>query len=82
MKFRRSRGGVFSGCQTIDFREEFSTTDLEESGFKKNMNEMKLTVLWDAAPRSLVEVYRRCRGAYCLHHEGHVHTLRSENLKS
>jgi hypothetical protein len=28
------------------------------------------TVFWDVAPCSLVEVYRRFRGAYCLHHRG------------
>jgi hypothetical protein len=27
---------------------------------------MKMTVLWDVKPFSLVEVYRRLRGAYCL----------------
>jgi hypothetical protein len=31
---------------------------------------VKMTVLWDIAPCSLVEVYRRFRGAYCLHHQG------------
>jgi hypothetical protein len=30
---------------------------------------MKLTVFRDVAPCSLVEVYRRFRGAYCLHHQ-------------
>jgi hypothetical protein len=30
----------------------------------------KMTVFWDFAPRSLVEVDRRFRGAYCLHHQG------------
>jgi hypothetical protein len=29
---------------------------------------MKITVLWDVAPCSLVEVYRRFRGACCPHH--------------
>jgi hypothetical protein len=29
---------------------------------------MKMTVFWDVAPCSLVEVYRRFRGAYFLHH--------------
>jgi hypothetical protein len=28
---------------------------------------MKMTAFWDVAPRSLVEVDRRLRGAYCLH---------------
>jgi hypothetical protein len=31
---------------------------------------MKVTAFWDTAPRSLVEVYRRFRDAYCLHHQG------------
>jgi hypothetical protein len=35
--------------------------------------EDKITVLWDVAPCSLVEVYRRFRGAYCLHHQGDDH---------
>jgi hypothetical protein len=30
---------------------------------------IKVTVFWDAAPCGLV-VYRRFRGAYCLHHQG------------
>jgi hypothetical protein len=30
----------------------------------------KMTVLWDAASRSLVEIDRRFGGAYCLHHQG------------
>jgi hypothetical protein len=28
---------------------------------------MKMTVFWDVAPCSLVEIYRRFRGAYCLY---------------
>jgi hypothetical protein len=31
---------------------------------------MKITDFWDVAPCSLVEVYRRFRGACCLHHQG------------
>jgi hypothetical protein len=31
---------------------------------------MKIRVLWDVAPRSQVEVYRRFRGVYCIHHQG------------
>jgi hypothetical protein len=31
---------------------------------------MKMTVFWDAAPCSLVEIDRRFRGTYCLHHRG------------
>jgi hypothetical protein len=29
---------------------------------------MKMTVFWDVAPCSLVEVYLRFRGAYCFRH--------------
>jgi hypothetical protein len=31
---------------------------------------MKLAIFWVVAPCSLVEVYRRLRGAYCLHYQG------------
>jgi hypothetical protein len=31
---------------------------------------MKITIFWDVAPCSLVEVYRRFRGAFCLHYQG------------
>jgi hypothetical protein len=31
---------------------------------------MNMAVFWVVAPCSLVEVYRRFRGACCLHHEG------------
>jgi hypothetical protein len=31
---------------------------------------MKMAVFWVVVPRSLVEVYRRFRGACCLHHQG------------
>jgi hypothetical protein len=30
----------------------------------------KMTVFWDVAPCSLVEIDRRFTGAYCLHHQG------------
>jgi hypothetical protein len=33
--------------------------------------EMKMTVFWIFAPCILVEVYRRFRGACCLHHQGY-----------
>jgi hypothetical protein len=32
--------------------------------------DMKMTAFWDVAPCSLIEVYGRFRGAYCLHHQG------------
>jgi hypothetical protein len=31
---------------------------------------MKMTVFWEVAPCSLVEIYWRFKGAYCLHHQG------------
>jgi hypothetical protein len=31
---------------------------------------MKMAVYWVVAPCSLVEVYQRFRGLYCLHHQG------------
>jgi hypothetical protein len=31
---------------------------------------MKITAFWDIVPSSLVEVDRRFRGVYCLHHQG------------
>jgi hypothetical protein len=30
---------------------------------------MKVSVFWEVAPSSLVEVYRRFGGSYCLHHQ-------------
>jgi hypothetical protein len=55
----------------------------------------KMTAFWDTAPYSLVEVGRRFRGTYYLHHQGydyqstlrnipegcHLHTRGRENLK-
>jgi hypothetical protein len=31
---------------------------------------MKMAVFWDVAPCSLLDIDRRFRGAYCLHHQG------------
>jgi hypothetical protein len=56
---------------------------------------VKMAVFSDVAPRSLVDINRHFRGAYCLHHHGdiyqttrrnspedsHLHTHRRENLK-
>jgi hypothetical protein len=36
-------------------------------------------VSWNVAPSSLVEIGRRFRGAYCLHHQGDVSTHRPED---
>jgi hypothetical protein len=33
---------------------------------------MKITVFWDAVPCSLVKIYRRFRGACCLHHQAPI----------
>jgi hypothetical protein len=33
----------------------------------------KMTVFWDVAPCSFVEIDRRFRGAYCLQHQGSKH---------
>jgi hypothetical protein len=44
---------------------------------------MKMTVFWAAAPRSLVEAYRRFRGICCLYHQGyhrHNHDGGSKHL--
>jgi hypothetical protein len=56
-----------------------------------------MAVFWDVAPCSMMEIDRRFRGAYCLHHlddesyqtgrrnipeDSHLHTRRRENLKS
>jgi hypothetical protein len=35
-----------------------------------NWIKLKMTVFWDVAPRSLVEAYRRFKGACYLHHQG------------
>jgi hypothetical protein len=35
-----------------------------------------MTVFWDIAPCSFVEVNRRFGGTYCLHHQGDVMTSR------
>jgi hypothetical protein len=31
---------------------------------------VKITAFWDVAPCSVVEIGRRFKGAYCLHHQG------------
>jgi hypothetical protein len=36
--------------------------------YKQN-NIMKMTVFWDFAPCSLLEIYRCFRCAYCFHHQ-------------
>jgi hypothetical protein len=41
---------------------------------------MKFGVFWDVAPCNHVEVGRRFRGAYCLHHQGDL-ALMMEALK-
>jgi hypothetical protein len=36
----------------------------------KQLSVTKMAVFWVVAPCSLVEVYQRFRGPYCLHHQG------------
>jgi hypothetical protein len=36
------------------------------------MTSMKMAVFWDVAPCGLVDIDRRFRGAYCLHHHHHL----------
>jgi hypothetical protein len=52
---------------------------------------VKMTIFWDVAPYSLVEIDGRFRGACCLHHQGYrpatsektvIYTCCRENLKS
>jgi hypothetical protein len=55
--------------RTGSFRTFLQTLDsIFLSTYAKEMI-TKMTVFWDAAPCSLVEVYRRFRGACCFHHE-------------
>jgi hypothetical protein len=41
---------------------------------------MKMTVFWDVAPCSLVQINQHFRGAYCLHHQGDKGRSISETL--
>jgi hypothetical protein len=41
---------------------------------------MKIAVFWDVAPCSLVQVYRRFRGVYYLHHQGDKTSLFTHRL--
>jgi hypothetical protein len=65
----------------------YKTTACNKQHSNKNKNiTMELTAFWDTVLCSLVEIDRRLRGAYCLHHhtipEGcQLHTRRRENLK-
>jgi hypothetical protein len=45
-----------------------------------NPSTLKMTVFWDVAPCSLVEVYECLRGAYCVHHQGDEATSTTEKL--
>jgi hypothetical protein len=33
------------------------------------MRDVKMAVLWDVEPSSLVEIHSRFKSAYCLHHQ-------------
>jgi hypothetical protein len=37
-----------------------------------------MAVFWDVAPLDLVEIYRRFKGALCLHHQGRLHGATSQ----
>jgi hypothetical protein len=52
---------------------------LSHSG--KNRLKVKMAVFWDVAPCSLVEVYRRFRGACCLHHQGGLKVFEDKVLR-
>jgi hypothetical protein len=41
---------------------------------------MKMAVIWIVAPCSLVEVYRRFGGAFCLHYQGDIKTDLEERV--
>jgi hypothetical protein len=57
---------------------------------QNQFNSLNVTACYDIAPCSVVEIYRRYRGACCLHHQDawhipegcHLHALRRENLKT
>jgi hypothetical protein len=54
-------------------RQNCSQTWLKEIMWQCTWDDLKTTVFWDVAPWSLVEVYRRFRGACCLYHHHHPH---------
>jgi hypothetical protein len=43
---------------------------------------LKMAVLWDVAPCSLVDVYRRLRGACCVRHQGDNTSTRLQGTTS
>jgi hypothetical protein len=50
---------------------ESSTGSANKSGWMtRDDSLLKMIVLWVVAPCSLVEIYQRFRGPYCLHHQG------------
>jgi hypothetical protein len=64
------------GCETSDRSDDSCHSDncetlhlLVRSQFLTSAS-MKMTVFWDVAPRSLVEIYWHFRGTYCPHHQG------------
>jgi hypothetical protein len=57
--------------QTITEKKEHCHSVQNQARFQVlTAASMKMAVFWDVAPCSLVEVYRRFRGACCLHHQG------------
>jgi hypothetical protein len=64
-----SNGQVLQHYNTKDTINAHSKNVLYEVGFEVlTAASMKMAVFWVVAPCSLVEVYRRFKGACCLHH--------------
>jgi hypothetical protein len=42
---------------------------MDSSNYELRFIQVKMAVFWVVSPCSLVEVYRRFIGAYCLHHQ-------------
>jgi hypothetical protein len=70
----RSRGGDSDPDQCrpgiTKQRRLFSFSVFQNAFWNASLTLMKITVFWDVAPCSMVEVYRRFTGVYCLHHQG------------
>jgi hypothetical protein len=46
-----------------------NSTTLIRNIFNEVHENIKMTICWDVSPCSLVEIDRRFRGPYCLHHQ-------------
>jgi hypothetical protein len=62
----------------IRFPLYYATTVAATDSGSQQYKKIKITVFWDVTPSSLVEVCRRFRGAYCLHHQVHHIALMME----